>query len=85
MAQSAAPHLADRHVAIVHAGDRADEAGIAHVDEGDFAIRLADDQHGVVLQLPIDGVVQHPAVIQRAIGGGRIHHGEAGTMEQSRE
>ena len=67
MALSAAPHFADRNVTAVHAGDRADEAGVADVDEGNFAGRLADDQHGVVLQLPIDGIVEHSAVIERAV------------------
>lgn len=81
-AEAAAPHFTDADVLGVHARDRADEAGVGDVDERDAAVRLGDDEHGVLLQTPVDGVVEHSAVIKRAVFRGRVRDREAAAMKQ---
>ncbi len=71
----------DRHVLRVHPRHRADESGIRHVDERNAVVRLGDDQHGVLLQPPADRVVEHAAVVQRAVLRRRVHQREPAAVE----
>ena len=50
MTESTAAHFPHGDIRRVHAGDRTDESGVAHIHPRQAAFGFHDDYHGVILQ-----------------------------------
>ena len=82
LALTAAAHLADRDLLVVHSRDRADETGKRDVHKRDPPVRLCDDQHRVFLQFPVNAVVEHSAVQQRSLLRDLAEQSKAAAMKK---
>ena len=66
----------------VHPGHRANEPGIGHVDKRHPPLGLHHRDHRVVLQTPVDRVVEHASVVEGPVAGRPVHDREATAVEQ---
>src|SRR3954447_10672485 len=64
LALTAAAHFANRHLLVVHASNRSNESGKRDVHKRNSPRRLSHYQHRMLLQFPIDAIIQNPAVQQ---------------------
>ena len=85
MALPTAAHFAEADLPCIHAGNRADEPGIADIRERDFSVGRDDEDRGGVLQADFRHVVQHTAVIQLAVLCRLSKKRKAGAVKQLRE
>lgn len=69
----------------VHAGDRADEAGVADVDEWGFAVFGDDEDDGVFFEADAGHVVEDAPVEELAVFGDVTCECEAGAVEECGE
>ena len=75
-------HFAHGNLRVVHAADRADEAGVANVD-GCFLARLVRDEIALdVLEANMGHVIQHTAMEQLSADGRIAAERETGAMKE---
>ena len=67
VAESTPTHFADGHMLGIHPGHRPHEPGVRDIHERDAPLRFDDDDDRMLLQPPIDGIVEDATVIQRPI------------------
>src|SRR4051812_43183133 len=84
LALPAAAHFADRHLLVVHSSDRSNETGKRDVHKWNSSLRLSHYQHSMILQFPIDTVIQNPAVQQRTGLRGFAEQRKSAAMKELR-